>query len=268
MPTVTTDAPLGDIEFLARSPYRVRTLNALSEEPRSRSELREATGASPSTVGRLLREFEERRWIRRTGHEYETTQLGAFVASGMADLLERIETERQLREVWIELPIDSCELSVEAVSDATVTLAEASAPYRPIDRFVSLLEGTDRFRFLGSELALIEPCRTEACQLIADGMRAEIIDPPAVAIDVLEAYPELCARMLETGNVTIYLHDDLPEYSLCLLDDRVAIPGYDPVSGTVRALIDTGTDAAREWAESTFVRYRREAEPLPPLEAL
>jgi len=268
MSTVTTDAPLGDIEFLARSPYRIGALSALAEEPRNRTELQEAIDASSSTVGRLLREFEERRWIRRTGHEYETTQLGTFVASGMAELLERIETERQLRAVWSELPIDSCELPVEAVTDATVTVAEASAPYRPVDRFVSLLEDTDRFRFLGSELALIEPCRTEVCQLVVDGMRAEIIDPPGVAIDVLETYPELCARTLDTGNVTVYLHEDLPEYSLCLLDDRVAIPGYDPVSGTVRALIDTGTDAAREWAESTFALYRREAEPLPPLEEL
>jgi len=59
------NSPLDDIEFLARSDHRVTALDALATRPQSRTDLRELTGVSRSTVGRTLREFEARRWIRR-----------------------------------------------------------------------------------------------------------------------------------------------------------------------------------------------------------
>lgn len=258
----TTSGPLDDIEFLARSEHRVVALDALAERPRSRAELHEVTGASSSTVGRTLRAFEDRNWVRRAGHRYEATQLGSFVAAGMGELMGRLETERSLRGVWRWLPDEACGFAVEMAADAVVTVAEADAPYRPVNRFVALLRETERFRFVGSDVALLEPCRNELRERIVGGMDAEIIDPPNVAEYILSTYRDHCSASIESGNVAVGVHDDLPDYGVSLFDDRVALSCYNPDSGAVRALVDTDAPAMREWAESTFESYRREARSL------
>lgn len=255
---MNTSPPLDDIEYLARSEHRVTALTALARRPQSRADLLTMTGVSQSTIGRTLRAFEERRWIRRDGRHYEATQLGAFVAAGIEELIERLEAEQKLRDIWHWLPTETSGITVEMCSDAVITTAESDDPYRPVNRFLSLLRETDRFRFVGFDLALLEPCMEELCQRIIDGMEAEIIDPPNVVEYVRSTHPERSIEALESGNLTLRVHDDLPPYGIGIFDDRVAISGYDPDSGTVRVVIDTDTSEAREWAESTYRSYRRE----------
>lgn len=98
-------------------------------------------------------------------------------------------------------------------------------------------------------------------------MRTEIIDPPSVARYILSTYKEHCSEPLESGNLTVRLHDDLPSYGIGIFDDRIAISDYDPTSGTVRVLVDTGAPEAREWAESLYESYRRRT-PTIPLETV
>lgn len=257
-----TGSPLEDVEYLARSDHRVAALEALAERPQSRADLRALTGASASTIGRTLRAFDERNWVSRDGPQYEATPLGAFVASGMRALLDRIETEQRLRSVWRDLSPEADAFPVEFLDGATVTVAAAENPYRPVNRFASLLRETERFRFVGTDLALLEPCKDDLRRRIVDGMEAEIIDPPHVARYVLSTYPEHCAEPLESGRLTVMLHDDLPPYGVSLFDERIAVSYYDRNSGTVRALIDTAAPDARDWAEAIFERYRRTARPL------
>ena len=257
MPPRTANTPLDDIEFLARSEHRVTALAALARRPQSRADLRAITGVSQSTIGRTLREFEERRWISRDGQHYEATQLGAFVAAGMWELIDRVETEQTLRDVWQWLPTEASGFTIQMISDAVVTVAEADNPYCPVNRFLSLLRETDQFRFVGFDLALLEPCKDELCQRIIDGMHTEIIDPPSVVNHIRSAYPEQFAAALESGNLTVRVHDNLPPYGVGIFDDRVAITGYDPSSGTVKVLVDTDAPEAREWAESIYTAHRR-----------
>lgn len=258
MGSSVTSSPLNDVEYLARSDHRVTALSALARRPQSRSDLLAVTGVSQSTIGRTLRAFEDRRWIRRNGRHYEATQLGAFVTAGMEELIDRLETEQALRDIWHWLPTETSGFTVEMWSDAVVTTAESDDPYRPVNRLRSLLRETDRFRFVGFDLALLEPCMDELCQRIVDGMETEIIDPPNVVEYIRSTHPERSVEALESGNLTVRVHDDLPPYGVGIFDDRVAISGYDPDSGTVRVMIDTDVPEAREWAESIYGAYRRE----------
>lgn len=252
-----THPPLEEIEFLARSPHRVRVLDAVARRAQSRADLLAMTDVSQSTMGRTLRAFEDRGWIRRDGRHYEATQAGAFVATGMRDLVDRLETELTLRDICRWLPPPESGFTMELCADATVTVADAEDPYRPITRFRSLLGKTERLRFAGFDLALLEPSRDDLTNNILEGMRTEIIDPPHVVQHIRSNYPEQFEAVLESGNLTLRVHDDLPPYGLGLFDDRVVISGYDSESGTVRALVDTDAPAAREWAESTYLDYRR-----------
>jgi len=249
---------LEDVVFLARSEHRVTALVATARRPQSRRDLRTMTEVSQSTIGRTLRELEDRRWIRREGGQYEATALGATVAAGVQDLLEIVDTERRLRDVWEWLPPEESGFTVDMCTDAVVTVADADDPYRPVTRFTELLEGTGRFRFAGLDVAMLEPCKDELCSQIQDGLDAELINPPRVARYIRSTCPEQFSETLASGNLTVRIHDGLPNYGVSIFDDRVAISGYDPDSVTVRVLVDTDAPAAREWAESVYEDYRRQ----------
>jgi predicted transcriptional regulator len=261
------ESAIDDIGYLSRSEHRAPTLVALTVRPRSRSELWEMTGVSASTIRRTLSEFEDRNWIRRNGYQYEATPLGAYVASAVAELIERVEIERTLRDVWQWLPDEESGFTIEMCADAVVTVAESDNPYAPLNRFLTLVRETDRFRFVGTDIALFEPYRNELCQHVIDGMQTEIIDPPGVARYYRSTYPDLFAETLSSGNLTMWLHDDLPPYGIGIFDHRVAVCGHDSDSVTVRVLVDTDSEDAREWAESQYEFYRRQT-PTVPLETV
>lgn len=249
---------IDDIAYLTRSDHRAPTLVALAVRPRSRSELWEMAGVSESTIRRTLREFEDRGWIQRDGYQYETTELGEYIATAVAELIDRFETERQLRGVWEWLPDANSGFTLEMCTDATITVADADNPYRPVTRFVQLLKDTAHAKFISLDVAMLEPCREEFCHQIIDGMETEVITRPRVVNYIRSSYPEMFTEALDSGNLTVRLHDDLPPYGVCLFDERIVICGYDIDNVSVRVLIDTETAVAREWAESIYTTYRRE----------
>lgn len=260
----SADSSIGDVAYLARSEHRVPTLLALSERPRSRSELCELTGVSSSTMRRTLDEFEDRIWIRKDGYQYGATRLGEAIASGIEDLIDRVETVRKMGDVWGWLPDEVAELPVDRWSDLTVTLADPDFPYRPVNRFESLLQGTNTVRYLGPEVALMEPCFDVLLSLLDDGSDVTLVDRPNCHTYFLSTYPKRCSEMMQYDDFTVLEHDELPPYGVGLLDERVTISCYEQGSGTVQALIDTDLPAAREWARPIFESYASDALPFEP----
>lgn len=254
-----TDSPVGDIAYLARSEHRVPTLVALTERPRSRSELCELTGVSSSTMRRTLDEFDDRLWVRKDEYQYVATRLGEVIASGIKDLIERVETERKLRHVWHWLPDTISELPFETWSELTITVAEPDAPYRPARRFESLLREATTVRFLRPEVALMDLCFDLLYRLVIEGADMTLIDRPECHTYFLSTYPDRSWEMVQRDNFTVLEHDDLPQYGVGLLDACVTISCYEQGSGTVHALIDTDTPAVREWAEAAYETYRSSA---------
>lgn len=260
----TANSPFVDIAYLAWSEHRVPTLVALTERPRSRSELCELTGVSSSTMRRTLDEFDARLWIRKDGRRYVATPLGEAIASGMENLIERVETERTLRYVWHWLPDAIGDLPFETLSELIVTVAEPDAPYRPVARFESLLRETTTVRILRPEVALMDPCFDVLHRLIDEGVEMTLIDRPACHAYFQSTYPDRSSEMMKQDNFTVLAHDDLPRYGLGLLDERVTISCYEQGSGTVHALIDTDAPAVREWATSVYETYRAGARHVEP----
>ncbi|MDJ1431605.1 MarR family transcriptional regulator [Halostagnicola sp. A-GB9-2] len=260
----TPDSPIGDVAYLARSEHRIPTLVALTERPRSRSELCEVTGVSSSTVRRTLNEFEERLWIRKDGYQYVATRLGEAIASGMEYLLDRVETERKLRDVWHWLPNEVSEFPIEIWSELTVTVANPDVPYDPVKRFESLLKKTTTLRYLRPDIALMDPCFDVLCQQIDNGVDVTVIDRPNSHMYFISTYPERSSELFQQDNFTVLEHDELSPYGIGLLDERVTISCYEQDSGGVQAVIDTDVPAVREWALSVYERYRSDARPIEP----
>ncbi|OYR41332.1 MarR family transcriptional regulator [Halorubrum sp. Ib24] len=264
IPHQNAESPISDIAYLARSEHRVPTLVALTERPRSRSELCELAGVSSSTIRRTLDEFEDRVWIRKDGYQYTATRLGEAIASAMQDLIEQVETERKLRDVWHWLPEEVSDFPIETWDAMTITVAEPDSPYRPIDRFESLLKETNDLRLVRPEIALMEPCFEVLVQLIDEGVDVVLVARPESHTYFLSTYPERSVEMMQQDNFTVLEHDSLPPCGTGLLDERAAISCYEQDSGTVHVLIDTDVAAIREWAQSVCDTYASEAQPVEP----
>ena len=259
---INVDSSLDDIEFLARSEHRVEVLDALAERPHNRSDLRGMTGASSSTIGRMLREFEDRGWVIRNGHQHTATSTGMFVAEEVVSLLHRMETRQQLRDVAQWLPTEKLGITIEAFSEAVVTVADDDGPYRPVRRYNDLIEDSTTMHAFGTATLKSANAGT-LFRNVRAGMETEIIYPPPIVEAVLDWSPEAAKRGLDSGSLTILLHDTLP-CGLTIFDGRVALTGYDPDTGMLRAIVDTDVPRAREWATPLYESYRDEARPLDP----
>lgn len=261
------DSALGDIEYLSRSEHRVTILDALCEAPRSRDELRELSEASSSTVGRVLEALEQRQWVSHTGGRYEATQLGSHVNEGFQTLISGMTVERQLRSLWPSLPRKLCEdLPLNIIESGRVTVADTDAPYRPVNRFVELLDRSNSLRFVGFDLGLVEPCFSALRGQIVGGLQAEVIDPPEVVSYLIDTYPDDCEAIFESGNIDLYVCDALPEYGIGIFDDCVMICVYDPDAGTIRGLVESDHEEVRYWAMERFNHFLELAQPFEALE--
>lgn len=253
------DSSIADIAYLTRSDHRVSTLAALTERPKSCSELCELTGVSSSTMRRTLDQFTDRLWIRKDEYQYVATRLGEAIASGMGDLLELVETERTLRDIWHWLPDEIGEFPFETWSELTITVAEPDTPYEPVKRLASLLREMTTVRFLHPEVALMDLCFDVLYRLVREGVDMTLIDRPECHAYFLSTYPNRSSEMVRQDNFTILEHDELPPYGVGLLDERVTISCYERDSGTVCALIDTDAPVVREWATSVYDAYSSSA---------
>jgi len=258
------DAPLDDIEFLASSSHRVGVLDSLATVACDRNDLRTATGASSPTMGRILSDFQDRHWIERDGQTYQLTELGEFVADQFEEFREAMTYQRRLREVWPWLPHEIDGFSIELFTDVVVAQPGPGYPYRPIERLTDLIRTSKHMRGFG--MALLKSGNLEPFfEHIQNGLHCEYIYPPEVFEDLLAWDEKTVGEVSNRDNYTVLLHDNLPlddRCGICLFDDRVSICCYDPESGTLRSLVDTGSDELYSWANSYYDQFREEGRPI------
>ncbi|MFD1645777.1 helix-turn-helix transcriptional regulator [Haloarchaeobius litoreus] len=258
------DTAIQAIEFLARSEHRVAALEAFREDARDRRDLRATTGASDPTIGRIIRDFEDRSWLTRDGPKYELTPLGEYVTDRFFELREGMRTGETLQEVWRWLPQEMDGFAVEQFEDVVVAYPGPNYPYTPVERVTHLLESTDSIRGLGT--TIYKSGNLEVfCRRVLEGMEMEYIYSRPVLQAVVDWNPELVASAFECDNCTVFLHDDLPDDTRCglnVMDDCIGICGHDPETAQLEAVIDTASPDAREWAEAVYARCREEARPF------
>ncbi|WP_440763341.1 helix-turn-helix transcriptional regulator [Natronorubrum sp. DTA7] len=255
---------LDNIDFLVRSDHRVGVLETLAERSCDRNDLRAATGASSPTMGRILADFQDRHWIEREGRTYRLTELGEFVADRFETFVDAMALERRLREVWPWLPHEVEGFSIDLFTDAVVSVPGPGYPYQPVERLTNLLAETSTMRGFG--MAMLKSSNLKPFfDRALDDLACEYIYPPGVFEELLSWDGETVAEATTRSNYTVLLHDDLPideRCGICLFDDRVSICCYDHETGSLRSLVDTGSDEMHGWATSYYERFREEASPL------
>ncbi|MFC6953810.1 helix-turn-helix domain-containing protein [Halorubellus litoreus] len=247
--------PLEEVEFLARSEYRVEVLELLHGTPREYSDLRAGTPASNATVHRILSEFRDRGWVRRTRREYELTVPGTFVVETFDDVLTRIAAETRLRGIWQWIPAGFLDDDLEPYRDAVVTTASPSDPFVADERCASFLRQTSTLRGFDAVVSSPRSVRVLA-ERILDGLAVEFIVTPAVIERLEESYPETYRTVTASDHFTLWSNGDLPLVQLMIFDDRVGIGGYDDRTGKLAVYVDTDDSAVRDWAIATVEEQR------------
>lgn len=248
------------IDLLRRSPL----LEELQGEAVDRRELQDRLDVSRATIHRHTRLLTELSVIEEVNGKFRLTELGTLLADAILRFKREAGSALQLAPMLEVVEDASVDIDIDAFAGATITSAEQGDPYAPVNRFETLLQMTNEFRFVGSEVALMEPCLDVVTQLIDDGVDITFIDRPSCTEYFFSTYPDLSAESLERENFTVLEHDELPPYGISLFTDRVAISCYEQANGTVRTLIDTDVQEAREWAETKFVSFLSEARLLTP----
>ncbi|MGQ5518082.1 MULTISPECIES: helix-turn-helix transcriptional regulator [Halococcus] len=252
------------IQFLAMSAHRVSVLEALRDGPTDRRELCEASGASSPTIGRVLADFSERRWLVRDGSTYGLSPLGEYVADRFLALRGAMEIEEKLREVWQWLPVEMPGFSVGLFADAVVSYPGPGYPYEPVERLGHLIGSTSSLR--GFDNIVYKSSNLEtACGAVLEGMTFEYVFTPEALEGTFAWNPDRIMEVADSENATILVHDHLPDGDRCglgIVDDRAGICCHDADTGALVAVIDTDAPEAREWAISVFEEVRAEATPL------
>ena len=245
------------IDLIRRAPM----LDALrSAGGMDRRDLERHLGVSKSTVHRFTRALREEGLVERSSGEFVLTPLGEVCTETLVEFETGIETAWAVAPVLEVASAHGIEVDLGAFADATVTTAEPGNPYRPVNRFMSLVSETETLR--GLDPASINPLHLdEINERIVDGMRTAAVFPPAVVEELLRTNPERAERVFASGNLALRVHDDLP-FGLTLCDDRVGVGVYGDETGLLRTYVDTDAPAAREWAERVYANYREEAAEL------
>lgn len=117
------DPTLDDSAFLSRSANRVRVLDAIDERPRTRDGLKDLTDSSRFTLSRIPADFEDRRWISRTGTRYGTTGEGRVVATAYSALLTNPDVADALDGTSGWLQVDQFDIDLAHLDWAEMILS-------------------------------------------------------------------------------------------------------------------------------------------------
>lgn len=252
--------PHEEISYLVRSENRVRVLNTLSREPKSKRGVVEETGVSGVTAGRIIDGFLERGWVREADDAYDTTEVGDLLATDYRRLLESMDLACRMGPVIDHVPLDDVGFDVRNLTDAAVSNPETFDPLRAMDRQMQLFREADHVRAFTHRLPnfLGEVIYEE---VIDGNLTFEIVFEASLTDRILDTpdLRELMAEAIQSG-ADVYRADEdtyIPHHA-GTFDDLVAIAVHDD-AGSICLGIETRTESIYEWVTDTFESYRADA---------
>jgi predicted transcriptional regulator len=235
-------------------------LEALRAEPLDRREIEDRLDVSRATSHRLTQWLDEQGFVEKVEGRFRLSGRGEAVADEVLRFEANVRTVHRLAPLLDVICEDHQEFVVEPFVDATVMVAEPDDPYRPIERFVSLLGESETFRgFNTTHMAPLVLGKFH--KRMFDDTDTEIIYLPHIVEKLFETYPTQASEAIDRGHLTLRTREDLP-YGLAIFDECVGIGGYDETTGQMQVFVDTDSPIAREWAERVYASIRADSKPL------
>ncbi|WP_144903221.1 helix-turn-helix transcriptional regulator [Halobellus captivus] len=252
------DHALDDIRYLADSQHRPVVMRMLVDGECSRAELRDATGASSATVGRIVGAFEERGWLVRNSGDYALTALGRFVATSFAQVHGDMAVARELHELLPYVPLDEIGIDVEHLTDATVTHATRHNPFAVVSRVRELERTSEDARSLTDFFP--EPCIEGRYESIVRGTQtfeavfAPIVFESALASDFAAEFRAIVA----SERADIYVYNGPIAYPVMVHDGVGCLVVRDEDDVSI-GMIESDRERFAEWVSDTFETYQANA---------
>lgn len=251
------------IRFLADSENTVRVFEVLAEGPTTSKELAERTGASRSTVLRILDRGDAQGWVSYEGSRYAITGVGRAMVEEFVAYRERVEGVMHLEEAFDVLPDPAHSLDYRHLRDAEVTFRTEDNPFARFDRGLSLIREADVCRWISSAAPL------EYVNVVVDCVEKQGLTVEGVVgadlVETLRDDPERAEPWHAVAD-RVWVYDGPVSVSLELVDETVLLwltPTRDD-RWEGAALLESDHPAVQSWAESLYEEYREEAEPLDP----
>ncbi|GGN10307.1 hypothetical protein [Halarchaeum nitratireducens] len=244
------------LEYLARSPKRIRVLHVLDENTHRKGELSDTLNIPRSTLLRTLREMREYGWvIERQNGLYEITLAG----SGIVDMFE--EFYRQLHSIAgltkleqvLPLKLTDCpefrsllqgDIGYDEISTYVST---ADSPYEPMRQFAEELRSTDvECLFLG----VANPFYSDALEraLESDSISSLIVSRNVVnELSRINTFDNIRVERSDLTTIT----EDQFRYNGFTTAQNVVIEGLneDDLMTQVVVELSLTVDIVREWFE-------------------
>ena len=248
---------------MTRSRNRVRILGAVAEEPATPGEVADLTGASRSTIQRILSELEDREWVRRTNEgSYVATAVGTHVVHEFVPFVKSMETIDDLGEAIATLPTDSLSIGIQQFTDATIVRPEPNDPNAPDAYFSTLIRDTAE---LSCVVDIAAPLAVE--NAIRDRVIDGVLRSEHVLTDRLFQYNCRSTERAQTWKVLtqngadVYRYDGHISSNVFILDETVLL-GETPPDGEGCVLIESDSEPVLAWAEEFVEAYKARADRL------
>lgn len=259
------DDALETLRVFANSANNLLVFEALSEDVTTSSTLAERTGASRSTVARILDEGQSRGWIDSEGSHYELTTKGEIITTEVRGWLQTIQGIQHLGKAVDWLPEPAHSLDYRYFRDADLITGSPSNPTEPFDFVSEMIRSATTIRTLAWTGV---PRLTELIneQATAGKLDCEVV-MQADFVNTLAERPEVAAHWqppAERGEVWSF-EGDVP-ISIHVIDETVVI-WLDERHGdelVVQGALVTEDSAVRSWAESLYEDYRDDAVQIDP----
>jgi predicted transcriptional regulator len=258
------DSALEEIEFLALSANRVEVLSVLSEGSYTRRGLEERIDGSQPTLGRVLRDLTNRRWIAYDGEEYTATATGQLIAGEFTALRDTVETELKLRRVIDWLPTEAMEFDLRHLTDATITIPSQTRPGAPVQRVLELLQSSTHVQifshaFNEQSLSVIQRRTVKDTQTFKG-----VFSPVAVnAIAHDSTLRQQLQELIAAESAEIRRYDGEIPLAVTITDETVHLLLRDE-DGLLRAALDTDNETVLSWARERHEQYWDNSSPLTP----
>lgn len=256
-----SESALADIAYLARSESRLQILDVLAAESKTRSEVQETTGIARTTIDRIINEFEDRGWARRTtGGGYAATPTGERVLREFEPFVESMAVIRTLGDMVAWLPTDEVPLGLHHLSNVRIKRPDPANPTATATYFTDLFRGTSEFHCLAGIAPLPDLEQAMRDAVVNRDMNTEHVITEA-ELEYLLEHPERLPRWrdyLEAG-ANVYRYDGPIPCNLFVMDDTVIIGNSQSDVGPDLVAIESTNETVRSWALEVIGLYREDA---------